>query len=735
VRNPFHYRRLIFIALPPCLLLAGLFGFYEYRQNPNHGLPYHDSFAIGKAEEWKALGGTWELMNGSMRNDSDERGAKLLTGAPQWQNYSIEADVMLLGEGGNAGLILRSSDEEEGVDSYTGYYAGIRNLDNSLVLGRAGHGWMEVTRPFHGDRGQVLTSKWYHLKLMAYGCQLVAIANILPQGPRTSLTVNDVDCVRSGRAGLRSYAAGGLWRNVVIRQATPRDVAEMLAQSHEESQSSQAQAAGNDSQSSFHAPQAASPPHTPSSNPDAQPISSLKLFPIARPQSATIRGIVVLTSPALFVQDATGGILIKQSSGQPVRVGDEIEATGTVRPGAFSATLEDASVRSLWWGTPMPALSVTASQAATGAFDATFIEVEGRLRHKEYGPDDNLIFDFDSGPQSFRALMKRGRGNYLYDNLKLGSRLQIRGVAVVDSAYTQDITPFTLLVRSTDDIVELAGPPWYSAPYLVAMAIGFLLFALLANFVYQLVDKWRLRAIVEEREHLAFEMHDTLAQGFAGIGFQLEAIRTGVPDEQSSIHRQIDLASDLVRHSHAEARRTVDMLRPRQLESEGLLNALALCARRLVAGGSVTVIARSLGEVRPVPLRMSDNLYRIGQEALANAVRHAHPTTLNIVIEYKKNSVRLLIGDDGTGFVQEKELGGAELGGFGVLGMRKRAASISAQLDVSSVLGRGTEVSVTAPLPPRITFISWPGMLSKFLREHLRNATTADPPHPHPYRR
>src|SRR5216683_1200880 len=161
VRTPFKYRRLIFIVLLACLLVAGFFGFYEYHQKLNRGLPYHDSFATGKAEEWKALGGTWELMNGSMRNDSDERGAKLLTGSAQWQNYSIEADVMLLGEGGNAGLILRSSDEEEGVDAYTGYYAGLRNLDNSLVLGRAGHGWMEVAKPFFADHSQVLTSKWY----------------------------------------------------------------------------------------------------------------------------------------------------------------------------------------------------------------------------------------------------------------------------------------------------------------------------------------------------------------------------------------------------------------------------------------------------------------------------------------------------------------------------------------------------------------------------------------------
>jgi signal transduction histidine kinase len=174
----------------------------------------------------------------------------------------------------------------------------------------------------------------------------------------------------------------------------------------------------------------------------------------------------------------------------------------------------------------------------------------------------------------------------------------------------------------------------------------------------------------------------------------------------------------------------VDMLRPQQLESEGLLSALTLGARRLVAAGSVAVISTSLGEVQPVPLRISDNLYRIGQEALANAVRHAHAATLNIVLEYKKDCVRLLISDDGTGFIP-----GEDLGGFGVLGMRKRAASISAMLDISSQPGQGTQVSVTAPLPPRITFFSWPGLLSRFLREHLFNATTGDPPHPHPYRR
>jgi len=93
-------------------------------------------------------------------------------------------------------------------------------------------------------------------------------------------------------------------------------------------------------------------------------------------------------SPALFVQDATGGVAVQQVETQALKVGDEVQVTGRVRPKIFSPTMEQATVRVLWENTPMPPVSVTASQAATGAFDATFIEVEGRLAGKERGPDD-----------------------------------------------------------------------------------------------------------------------------------------------------------------------------------------------------------------------------------------------------------------------------------------------------------------------------------------------------------
>ena len=720
------------------MLAAGLLGLMliatllviAYQRNPLRGLPYHDSFASDVAREWKAFGGTWAVSSGTMRNDSDERGAKLTTGSSRWKDYSVEADVMVLGAGGDAGLIVRTSDEEEGVDAYTGYYAGIRSLDNSLVLGRAGHGWAEVTKPVTFNDRIIHPGNWYHLKVIAVGCQLIAVAENISHSASNTLTVNDTDCVEAGHAGLRSYGSGGVWKNVVIQQADAAEIAEMLAeegvQAQEQTQNGIVKSA---IENKFHAPEVDYGINTLPSNPRTQPISSLTSFPVAQPQHAVVRGTVVLTVPGLYVQDSGGGVLVKMKVLEPVRVGDEIEVAGLVRPGSFSATIEEAEVRVLWGGSPVPALSVTAAQAATGAYDSTFIEVEGRLRRKGYSNDGTLTLDLDSGSQDFRVLLKHGHDDAFNTRLEIGSLLRIRGVSVVDVAYTGELVPFTLLVRSTDDVVVAAGPPWWSTAHLAALGTGLLLLAAIANYLYHRVNGWRLRAIAEEREHLAYEMHDTLAQGFAGIGFQLEAIRTGVPEEMAATHQQVDLARELVRHSHAEARRTVDMLRPQQLESQGLLHALSTCAQKLVAGGSVVIAARSRGEAEPIPLRVNDTLYRIGQEALANAVRHAHPRTLTIALEYERGAVCLVVKDDGVGFVVKEDLGG-----FGVLGMRKRAASIGARLEITSQAGGGTEVSVVAPLPPNITMLGWPRLLYKFLREKYRNARIVKPSHTHPYR-
>jgi signal transduction histidine kinase len=457
---------------------------------------------------------------------------------------------------------------------------------------------------------------------------------------------------------------------------------------------------------------------------NAQNIESLRLSSFAKPAITSVRGVVVLTAPSLVVQDSTGGVYVPQPVAPQLKVGDEVEVTGEVHPGDFSSTMRNASVQVLWARAPVPPLSVTASQASTGKYDATFIELQGRLVGKEHGPGNTLILDLDEGPQSFRAIMNPGRGDYLFSMLKVDSRLRLRGICVADAAYTHDVTPFVVLLRSNEDLQVLAGPPWWNTGHVIAIVVGLLLLALVVNFVYHRIAHWRLQGVLEERQRLAHEMHDTLAQSFAGIGFQLQAIRNGIDDRETALIQQLSLASNLVRHSHEEARRSIATLRPEALESVDILSALDVCARRMVEGGSVRVISEEEGDARTLPLRISDTLYRIGQEAVANAVRHARPSLLTIRLNYSNNHACLLIQDNGVGF---ESVGG--LLSFGIRGMKRRAQSISADFKIQSKPGEGTTVQVTAPLPPRITPTSWLKMFWNYVREqwiNVRFSKTAD---------
>jgi len=164
---------------------------------------------------WVPFGGDWKSQGKTILNDSEDRGPKMMNGSLKWKNYFIEADIKLLGPYGDAGLIIRSSGEERGVDSYHGYFAGIRNMDNSFIFGRADFGWDQyiVKRIFPGVRG------WYHIKLLAYGCSLAAsVTN--ETGLIVRSYVNDPHCIHEGRFGLKSYDTSAEWRNVRIGPST-----------------------------------------------------------------------------------------------------------------------------------------------------------------------------------------------------------------------------------------------------------------------------------------------------------------------------------------------------------------------------------------------------------------------------------------------------------------------------------------------------------------------------------
>jgi len=701
--SPSRRKRKIAIAIIAFVsglaLLAGVI--VAYRSLARRGPFRRLLVSLEKQNDWQAFGGAWEYLNGVMSNNSDERGAKLMTGPTYWANYSVEADVLLLGQYGDAGLIIRAGDEEEGVDAYHGYMAGLRDLDNTLMMGRADYGWREYAAKPVSPR--VIAQQWYHLKFLAFECDF-AVSATAPKGETTTVAIHDPGCIQSGRFGLKSYNTGAQWRNVEIRPAAKADLAAMIGNDH---------------------PQLAVPVQFPTGTEPApydrylepierdlqahrtdvhtEPINSLRLLSPDAPTSVTIHGVVTLTSPVLIVQDSTGGLAITGSHPHaPLQIGDEIEARGDAVLHDFSSELRNSDLRLLWSHTPVSPVAVTASQAATGAFDAEYVEVEGRLLEQHGSANSAQNLTLEDGSQSFIAVLN-GAGRYpRLPKLKEKSRLRLRGICVVGSEYTHDITAFALLLPSAEDVEVLEGPPWWSTAHILELAVCVLLFPIAGLTAYFFVERWRMQAVLDERQRLAHEMHDTLAQSFAGLGFQLEAIRDEVRDGMD-IEPQLQVARDMVRSSHEEARRSISAMRPEYLESLGLLRALEDCARHMTMGSSsIAIEATSQGSERTIPVRVADTLLRIGFEAIANAVRHAHPTRLAISLVYRKSAVELIIEDNGKGFVIS-----SDSAGFGIRGMNKRADNIAALYTIDSAPGRGTAVHVVAPLPPSFLQASW----------------------------
>jgi len=694
MRHPRYSRRMLTAVLAAIAVALAVASAIIYRSITETGPLEHRVISLENQEDWQAFGGTWQYADGVLTNNSDERGAKLMTGPPYWTNYSVEADVLLLGQYGDAGLIIRSSDEETGVDAYHGYMAGIRDLDNTLMMGRADYGWKEYAAKRVVPR--VFAEHWYHLKVLAFQCDF-AVSATAQNGETTTIAIHDPNCIKSGRFGVKSYNTGAQWKNVEIRPAAQADLAAMIGSLQ---------------------PQVATPERLPTgmepapyerflepierdvqahrSEVGAQPISSLRLLSPDVPTSVTVHGVVTLTSPMLYIQDSTGGVAISSSHPHaPLQIGDEIEVRGDAYLRDFSSELRNAEIRRLWSHTPVSPVAVAASQAATGAFDAQYVEVDGRLEEKHDGGNGTEILSLYDESQSFMALVIGG-GPQL-KNLKEKSKLRLRGICVTDPRYTHDITAFSLLLPSSGDVEVLEGPPWWSTAHIIEVALATLLLGLIVMTGLILVERWRMQAVLDERQRLAHEMHDTLAQSFAGLGFQLQAIRDDMEDG-IDITPQIELAQGMVRNSHEEARRSISALRPEHLESVGLLSALEECARRMTSqNSSIEIKSQVQGNPLNIPLRISDTLLRIGYEAIANVVRHAHCSQLTIALVYGRSNVEMIIEDNGNGFIIS-----SESAGFGIRGMHKRSDSISALFRVDSSPGRGTAVHVAATLPPSV---------------------------------
>jgi PAS domain S-box-containing protein len=208
----------------------------------------------------------------------------------------------------------------------------------------------------------------------------------------------------------------------------------------------------------------------------------------------------------------------------------------------------------------------------------------------------------------------------------------------------------------------------------------------------QTQEKLRRLAVAEERNRIAREMHDTLAQAFTGILLQLEAAFDVLPKGQNRAKEHIIHARNLARQSLIEARHSVWQLRANILPKGGLTIKIRNLINQSRRDG-VPIHGSIKGKSRSLSAEFENNLVRISQEGLTNAIRHSEASRIDLMLSYKPKEIELILQDNGKGFNVK-----APGNGFGLISIKERAKRIGAKLTINSKTNKGTKLTVIVPL-------------------------------------
>jgi two-component system, NarL family, sensor kinase len=219
----------------------------------------------------------------------------------------------------------------------------------------------------------------------------------------------------------------------------------------------------------------------------------------------------------------------------------------------------------------------------------------------------------------------------------------------------------------------------------------------------QLYAHSRELATAEERNRLAREIHDTLAQGLTAVALHLEVADAMLEDEGASeqAREKVRKAMQLTRANLEEARRSVMDLRAAPLQDLSLPEALGQLVAQVGREQGIETCYRAHGVEERLPARLEAGFYRMAQELLSNVTKHARATQVDVRLERCNGSLLLAVADDGVGFDPGRLGAPAEAGGFGLVGLRERVALLGGTLDVDSAPDEGTCVCITVPLSER----------------------------------
>jgi signal transduction histidine kinase len=440
-----------------------------------------------------------------------------------------------------------------------------------------------------------------------------------------------------------------------------------------------------------------------------------------------VSGVVTLQKPdgTLFIQNQGYGLYVQLAQPTKLAPGDHVLASGYSALGQYVPILEDATIQFLSHGEPPVPMAADLDSLlnAPEDFDGLLVHLQASLINLvESAGLQTLVLQ--SSNSVFTATMENARADDRFRSLKLGSQVALTGVFAAKSPgkWIPGVAPsqepsairiptpppesVQILLRSYADISVMHHPSWWTLSRLIWM-LSFMSLILLAGLAWVVMldrrvrqqtriiqQKVRREGVLEERDRIAREFHDTLEQELAAINIQLGAVEAQFRQSPQVAFQQLELARNMTRHSLSEARRSVWDLRSHLLENSNLATALEEMAAPLSANSGVKITVQSFGTPEKLPALIEHNLLRIAQEALANASKHSGARTIGVGLNYKTDQVQLVVHDDGAGF-DLQTVAAPNSGHFGLLNMRERAEKIGARFSLVTQPGQGTEIIVT----------------------------------------
>ncbi|HEV2486053.1 MAG TPA: sensor histidine kinase [Terracidiphilus sp.] len=358
----------------------------------------------------------------------------------------------------------------------------------------------------------------------------------------------------------------------------------------------------------------------------------------------------------------------------------------------------------------MRPLATTIANISTGAVRYKLVSVVGHLVRRADEPsraifvlqDNSSLLLAELPPSVFRGTARTAEE---------GSTIRISGISMVNVEgpwnFGLATVQSTLFVRSLDDIQVISPPTWWTTMHVVyiAFVLALLTLASLVFLAFSRVEQSKLQGVLEERERLALEIHDTVIQGCVGVSSLLEAA-LGIDSSDDPLQDQLlNYASEQARTTIESAREAVWELRSASAPTPDVTMICEQLSRQFRMSSGVPVTCTVTG----LPFTLSESATRelmmAVKEALANAATHAKPKSIHIDVHFTNRDLQISICDDGCGFDQSTDL--SNNGHYGILGMQKRVRLLRGSFNIESELHQGTKVHIIVPRRWRMLERMW----------------------------